>query len=397
MEKLLRVGIGTDAYYPTIDGGCLVARCYADIINEKLGEAIVITPKNPNAEDYRFPYQIYRYKSLFTFGEGYPVGWPFKEVFANDVIDMNLDILHSHCPIATSYFFRRINRKKRIPTVLTYHTKYEYDYEARLKFNPALKARAYGMTLNNIKAADEVWITSEGTSKSLRNMGYEGDYIVMPNGCDLPKAVISENERMSIRRKHNIPEDVPILLFVGRLMWYKNIQMILDACKLLKNDGIDFRMIMLGIGPDEGAIKKYTRKLALDDRVIFTGQIINRKDIQIYYGAADLLVFPSTFDTNGLVVREAAACATPSILVEGSCASEGIIDAETGFLCLETPHSLYRKISNIIGNKDLLSRVGLNAQDDIYISWDESVKNAFERYRIVIDKFNSKPHSKYQF
>ena len=397
MEKLLRVGIGTDAYYPTIDGGCLVARCYADIINEKLGEAIIITPKNPNAEDYRFPYQIYRYKSLFTFGEGYPVGWPFKEVFANDVIDMNLDILHSHCPIATSYFFRRINRKKRIPTVLTYHTKYEYDYEARLKFNPALKARAYGMTLNNIKAADEVWITSEGTSKSLRNMGYEGDYIVMPNGCDLPKAVISENERMSIRRKHNIPEDVPILLFVGRLMWYKNIQMILDACKLLKNDGIDFRMIMLGIGPDEGAIKKYTRKLALDDRVIFTGQIINRKDIQIYYGAADLLVFPSTFDTNGLVVREAAACATPSILVEGSCASEGIIDAETGFLCLETPHSLYRKISNIIDNKDLLSRVGLNAQDDIYISWDESVKNAFERYRIVIDKFNSKPHSKYQF
>ena len=397
MEKHLRVGIGSDAYYPTIDGGCLVARCYAEIINEKLGEAIVITPKNPNAEDYRFPYQIYRYKSLFTFGEGYPVGWPFKEVFANDVIDMNLDILHSHCPIATSYFFRRINRKKRIPTVLTYHTKYEYDYEARLKFNPALKARAYGMTLNNIKAADEVWITSEGTSKSLRNMGYEGDYIVMPNGCDLPKAVLSENERMSIRRKHNIPEDVPILLFVGRLMWYKNIQMILDACKLLKNDGIDFRMVMLGIGPDEGAIKKYTRKLMLDDKVIFTGQIKNRDDIKIYYGASDLLVFPSTFDTNGLVVREAAACATPSILVEGSCASEGIIDAETGFICLETPHSLYRKISDIIGNKALLERVGLNAQDDIYISWEDSVKNAYERYQIVIDKFNSKPKEKYKF
>ena len=397
MEKKLRVGIGCDAYYPTIDGGCLVARCYADIINERLGEAVVITPKNPNAEDYRFPYPIYRYKSLFTFGEGYPVGWPFKEVFANDVIDMKLDILHSHCPIATSYFFRRINRKKRIPTVLTYHTKYEYDYEARLKFNPALKARAYGMTLNNIKAADEVWITSDGTAESLRKIGYEGDYIVMPNGCDLPKAVIDENERMSIRRKHNIPADVPILLFVGRLMWYKNIKMIIDACKLLKNDGIDFRLIMLGIGPDEGAIKKYTNKLMLGDRIIFTGQIKNRRDIQIYYGAADLLVFPSTFDTNGLVVREAAACATPSILVEGSCASEGIIDAKTGFLCLETPHSLKTKISSIIGNKDLLSRVGLNAQDDIYISWDDSINNAFERYKIVIDKFNSTPHDKYKY
>ena len=397
MEKKLRVGIGTDAYYPTIDGGCTVAKCYAEIINQKLGEAVVITPKNPNAQDYRFDYPIYRYKSLFTFGEGYPVGWPFKEVFANDVINMNLDILHSHCPIATSYFFRRINRKKRIPTVLTYHTKYEYDYESRLKYNPAIKSRAYGMTLNNIKAADEVWVTSDGTSESLRKIGYEGDYIVMPNGCDLPKAEISENEKMSIRRKHGIPNDVPIMLFVGRLMWYKNIRMILDACKLLKNDNQDFRMIILGIGPDEGSIKKYARKLALDDKVIFTGQIKDRRDIQIYYGAADLLVFPSMFDTNGLVVREAAASSTPSILVKDSCAAEGIIDGETGFICLETPHSLYRKISDIIGNKPLLERVGLNAQNDIYISWEDSIKNAFERYQIVIDKFNSKPKEKYRF
>ena len=397
MENKLKVGIGAEAFYPTIDGGCTVAKCYADIINEGLGEAIVITPKNSNAEDYRFPYQIYRYKSLFTFGEGYPVGWPFKEVFANDVIDMNFDILHSHCPIATSYFFRRINRKKRIPTVLTYHTKYEYDYEARLKFNPIIKSRAYGMTLNNIKAADEVWVTSEGTVESLRKIGYQGDYIVMPNGCDLPKATISENEKMSVRRKHNIPENVPLLLFVGRLMWYKNIKMILDACKLLKEGGLDFRMIMLGIGPDEGAIKKYTNKLGLGENIIFTGQIKDRHDIQIYYGASDLLVFPSTFDTNGLVVREAAACATPSILVKDSCAAEGIIDGETGFICLETPHSLSVKINKIITNKDLLSGVGINAQNDIYISWEESIKKAYERYQIVIDKFNSTDHGKYKF
>ena len=397
MEKRLRVGIGSEAYEPTIDGGCTVAKCYAEYINKELGEAIVITPDNPNKQDYKFPYQIYRYKSLFTFGEGYPVGWPFKEQFANDVINMNLDILHSHCPIATSYFFRRINRKKRIPTVLTYHTKYEYDYESRLKYMPPIKARAYGMTLNNIKAADEVWITSEGTSQSLRKMGYEGDYIVMPNGCDLPKALFSEDEKMSIRRKHNIPKDVPILLFVGRMMWYKNIKLILDACKLLKDGKQDFRMIMLGIGPDEGAIRKYTRKLLLDDKVIFTGQITDRKEIQLYYSAADLLVFPSIFDTNGLVVREAAASATPSVLVEGSCAAEGISDGETGFLCLETPHSLYVKINQIIGNKSLLERVGLNAQNDIYISWEDSIKTAYERYQIIIDKFNSTPHGKYKF
>ncbi|MBR3149277.1 MAG: glycosyltransferase [Eubacterium sp.] len=396
MDKEIKIGIGTDAWLPTLDGVCTAAKYYADLINEKHGKAVVITPKNPNAEDYKFPYQIYRYKSLFTFGEGYPVGWPFKEEFANDVINMNCDILHSHCPIATSYFFRRINRIKRIPVVLTYHTKYEYDYEARVP-SKLLKARAYGMTLNNIKSADEVWVTSDGTSDSLRKMGYEGDYIVMPNGCDLPIVNITENERASIRRKHGIPMDIPLLIFVGRMIWYKNVRLIFDACRMLKNAGKDFRILMVGIGPDENAMKKYVHKNALEDKVIFTEQIIDRHELQIYYSASDLLVFPSLFDTNGLVVREAAASATPALLVAGSCAAEGINDGETGFLCEENAHSIYRKIEQIIDNKDLLQRVGLKAQNDIYISWDEAVNMAFERYQVVIDKFNSTPHGEYKY
>lgn len=394
MDKSLKIAIGTEAFPPTIDGISTVAKCYADIINEKLGEAVIVTPKNPNQQDYKYPYEIYRYKSLFTFGEGYPVGWPFKEQFALDIIAKEFDILHSHCPIATSYFFRRINRIKRIPQVLTYHTKYEYDFEERIP-TYAIKHRAYGFLLNNIKSADEVWVTSKGTADSLRKVGYEGDYIVMPNGCDLPKVSITDDERAMIRRKHNIPSDVPVFIFVGRMMWYKNIRLILDAMKILSNNGRDFRLLMLGMGPDENSIKKYTNKLGLNDKVIFTGQLLDRSELQIYYSTSDLLVFPSLFDTNGLVVREAAASATPALLVHDSCAAEGIIDAETGFICFETAHSIASKIDQIIDNKDLICRVGKKAQDDIYISWEDSITNAYNRYQVVIDKFKSKPQEKY--
>lgn len=396
MSNNLKIAIGTEAFPPTIDGTSTVAQCYADIINRQLGEAVIVTPKNPNQEDYKYPYEIYRYKSLFTFGEGYPVGWPFKEKFATDIIRKDFDILHSHCPIATSYFFRRINRIMRIPQVLTYHTKYEYDFEERIP-TYALKHRAYGFLLNNIKSADEVWVTSKGTVDSLRKVGYEGEYVIMPNGCDLPKLNYSASDTDMIRRKHNIPQDVPILLFVGRMMWYKNIKLILNACKILKSKGRDFRMIMVGIGPDENNIKKYSRKLMLDDKVIYTGQILDRNELQIYYGAADLLVFPSLFDTNGLVVREAAASATSAILVKDSCAAEGIIDGETGFICYEDEHSIADKIDRVIDNKDLLHRVGLNAQNNIYISWEESISNAYDRYQVVIDNFKSRPRTKYKY
>lgn len=396
MDKKIKVAIGTEAFPPTIDGTSTVAKCYADIINDKLGEAVVVTPRNPNQQDYKFPYEIYRYKSLFTFGEGYPVGWPFKKEFSTDVIAREFDILHSHCPIATSYFFRRINRIQRIPQVLTYHTKYEYDFEERIP-TPLIKRRAYGMLLNNIKCADEVWITSKGTADSLRKVGYDGDYVVMPNGCDLPKVSITEAERDMIRRKHNLPNNIPIFIFVGRMMWYKNIRLILDSLAMFKSQGRDFRMLMLGMGPDENAIKKYTRKIGLDDKVIYTGQLLDRSELQIYYSTADLLVFPSLFDTNGLVVREAAASATPSLLVKGSCAAEGIIDCDTGFLCDENASSINSKINQIIDNKDLLRRVGRNAQDNIYISWEDSIINAYNRYQIVIDKFKSTNHKPYEY
>lgn len=104
MNKQLKIAIGTESFPPTIDGISTVAKCYADIINDKYGEAVIVTPKNPNQEDYKYPYEIYRYQSLFTFGEGYPVGWPFKKEFATDIIAKDFDILHSHCPMATSYF-----------------------------------------------------------------------------------------------------------------------------------------------------------------------------------------------------------------------------------------------------------------------------------------------------
>ena len=396
MDKKLKVALGNDAFLPTIDGVNTVIKYYAEHINRELGEAVVVTPENPNKKDYMFPFEVYRYKSLFTFGEGYPVGWPFKREFADDIINMNFDILHSHCPVATSYFFRRINRIKRIPTVLTYHTKFEYDIDARVK-SLAVRQKAYTMIGKDIKCADEVWVTSRGTADSLRIMGYDGDFVVMPNGCDLPKVTVSDSEKAIIRRKHNIPDGVPVFVFVGRLMWYKNIRLILDAMRLLKDRERDFRMLFLGIGPDEKAIKKYSSIINVDDKVVFTGMIDNRRELQLYYATADLLVFPSLFDTNGLVVREAAASATPSILVKDSCAAEGIIDGETGFICFESSHSIAETIHRIIDNKDLIGRVGNQAQNNIYISWEDSINSAYERYQIVIDKFNSTPHGPYKW
>lgn len=394
LDKKLKIGIGTDAFPPTTDGVCNVAKNYAQHIHDSLGKTVVITPKNPNKQDHLYPYEIYRYKSWWVPSkEGYSVGWPFKAKFHDEIIKRDFDLLHSHCPLASSYYFRLVVEKKKIPVVLTYHTKYEYDIELRVPTRPA-KTFAYHFLCNNINAADEVWVTSEGTAQSLRKVGYTGDYVVMPNGCDMPKCDVEESRKDAVRQKHNIPKDVPVFIYVGRMIWYKNIRLILDACKKLQDKGEDFRLILLGFGANENGIKRHYKKIGIANKVINIGKLLDRERIQDYYATADLLLFPSVFDTNGLVVSEAASCATPSLLIKGSCAAEGFVDKETGFLCEESEDAIANYLKDIMHDKKLLYYVGKEAQDKIYISWEDAVHRAYERYQIVIDNFNKKHNIK---
>lgn len=78
----------------------------------------------------------------------------------------------------------------------------------------------------------------------------------------------------------------------------------------------------------------------MENECVFVGALRDREAIRAWYTRGDLLLFPSTFDTNGLVVREAAACGLGSLLIRGSCAAEGIQDGETGILVEETAESL---------------------------------------------------------
>lgn len=81
----------------------------------------------------------------------------------------------------------------------------------------------------------------------------------------------------------------------------------LDALKTLREKNVDFRMVFVGEGADGAEIHSYAEERKLSDRCFFTGAISDREIIRAWYGRSDLFLFPSTFDTNGLVVREAAA------------------------------------------------------------------------------------------
>ena len=377
-----------DSFPPSIDGVANAVTNYAKIISGGLGKAAVVTPYYPDADDSAFPFPVLRYPSLdMTRAVGYRAGMPFDSDLLRDLKNRDFDLIHSHCPISSTILARELRDRIDAPVVLTYHTKFDIDIANAIR-GKHLREEAALLLVQNIAGCDEVWTVSRGAGENLRQLGFQGEYRVMPNGVDFPRGRVSDGLVARATEGYDLPEDLPVFLFVGRMMWYKGIRLVLDALCALKEAGQGFRMVFIGEGGDKEEIMAYSASLGLEGLVLFAPAIRDREQIRAWYCRADLFLFPSTFDTNGLVVREAAACGLASVLVAGSCAAEDVTDGETGFLIEENAEAMAAKLTELCRHLPELRRVGTQAQREIYVSWEEAVRRAYERYGVVIENYH---------
>lgn len=390
MSEKLNICLMNDSFPPLIDG---VANCvvnYANVISQQLGQTTVVTPDNPDAHDEQYPFPIMRYKSMSITEKlcGYRAGYPFSSSKLEALGNAGFDIIHSHCPFASTVMARVLREKCNAPIILTYHTKFDVDIRRALP-TKILADSAINFVVNNISACDEVWTVSKGAGENLRSLGYEGDYIVMENGVDFPCGRANKDEVAQLRKVYDLREDIPVFMFVGRLLWYKGLRLSFDALKLLSEKNIDYRMLVVGDGFDRAEMEEYVNEIGISDKVIFTGAVYDREDLRVYYTAADLFLFPSLYDTNGIVVREAAACGVGSLLIDGSCAAEGITHGRTGILTQDNAEAIAAELEFAAAHLEEVRQIGQHAMEEVYISWETAVKRAYERYYIVSENVRS--------
>ena len=389
MDEKLRVCLLNDSFPPTLDGVANTVVNYAEVIQSRLGRAIVATPSYPGVtDDYSFP--VVRYPSIdATRSTGYRAGLPFSPTTIKELSGFEPDIIHSHCPMASNVLARALRANLHVPIVMTYHTKFDIELAKAIK-SELMQTAATSLVVKNIKACDEIWVVSRGSGENLRSLGYKGDYIIMDNGVDFPRCKAAPEEVEAIRRQHGLNGSVPVFLFVGRMEWYKGIRITLDGLNMIRSQGLPFKMIFIGDGGEFEEIKAYAQKLGLSDVCVFTGAIRDRSLLRAYYSAADLFLLPSTFDNRPIVVLEAAACGLASLLIRGSSSAENVTDGRQALLVDENAASLAEGVSRVIKDRSLASRMGQYAQDELYISWEDAVDRAYKRYSIVIDNYQRK-------
>ncbi|MBQ1617129.1 MAG: glycosyltransferase [Ruminococcus sp.] len=387
--KQLKIGLFNESFPPTIDGVSNTVVNYARIIHEKYGESVVVTPRYKNVVD-DYPFKVIRYTSLPTEKTRirYRAGIPFSVPSIRQIQKENLDLIHVHSPFTAALLARNVNIGHRLPVVMTYHTKFASEFEFTLKKKALCKVAAEFVT-SNFNYADEVWTVSKGAADSLRELGYTGPSRVMVNGADITLDPVSPEIMRRVQAETAIASNELVFMYCGRMQWYKNIRLIIDALVKVKAAGVRFKMIFVGGGPEREEMIDYTRKVGLFTSTMFPGPIHDRALLKGYFTRADLFLVPSTYDTAGLVVMEAAACRTPSVLIKNSCASEIVTDGRNGFISEENADAFSAAILNAIGDRSALAQIGERAADEVYLSWDDSVTNAYKRYEEIYDEWIS--------
>ena len=381
----MKVVLTNDSFPPLIDGVVNVVLNYANKIREEHGgEVMVATPEYPDAVD-DYPFEVLRYKSLSTENTiGYRTGMPFSGTVLRRFEEFDADIIHSHCPMASTVLAREIREVTGAPIILTYHTKFDIDIRRSVK-HKLLHEPFINQMVKNIEACDEVWAVNKGAGENLKSLGYTGDYYVMKNGVEFENVPSPEEDVKALNDEYRLPTDgTPVFLFVGRMFWYKGARIILDSLREIKTMNRHFRMIFVGKGGDAEAMKTYAEELGLGDKCIFTGPVYDRKKLKAFYTRADLLFLPSTFDNDPLVVKEAASAHTASVLIRDSSSADDVVHMRNGILIDENYGSLTGALLKMYAAPEKLRELGECASRELYLSWDESVERAMKRYEEVL-------------
>ncbi len=239
----------------------------------------------------------------------------------------NFDIVHIHTPFIAHYAGLKIAKELGLPIVETYHTFFEDYLHHYLPWIPRVVAKGMARRISKrqCNALNAIISPSKPMLDVLRSYGVNVPAEVIATG--LQQASFAESDGVHFRKKYNIPANRPMLLYVGRVAHEKNIDFLLEMMNVLRHKIPEVLLVITGEGPAEAHLRRQVNTHGIEKHVQFIGYLDREKELNACYGAADIFVFASKSETQGLVLLEAMAQGTPvvaiaelgtaSILIEG--------------------------------------------------------------------------------
>ncbi|MCL2636635.1 MAG: glycosyltransferase [Betaproteobacteria bacterium] len=232
------------------------------------------------------------------------------------------DLIHIQTPFVAHYAGLAAARRRRLPVLATYHTLFEEYLQHYAPWLPAcwLRHQARAFSRRQCNALDAVLVPSTAMRDRLVEYGVGTPLHVLPTGIPLDRYAAGRGAEFRLR--HGIPAHSPVALFVGRVAHEKNIGFLIEALVHARRYCPDLLLVVAGEGPAMGALRQQAAALGLQKAVIFFGYLDRHRELPDCYAAADVFVFASRTETQGLVLLEAMAAGLPVVAL----AAMGTVD-----------------------------------------------------------------------
>lgn len=333
----MRILIAADLFPPVINGVSTFSRNLAAGMAARGHEVVVIAPSQIGKKyaETVDGYTIQRTASLvFPFYQRLRVSTtPGREV--NRIIkQFDPDVIHIQMILGIGYSVLQAGQKMNIPIVSTNHAVPENVID-NIRLLAPFSRPISAMLEHYAKRfhGNAQYITAP-TKSAIAMFGDKYDKVKIPvkavsNGIDL-SVFYPAKPSLAIYKKYNIPTDVPILLYVGRLDGEKHLPVFIKAIKhLLKNRKV--HAVLVGHGVEKNSLELLASKLDIERSVTFTGRV-SSKDLVGLYRLGDVFCMPSPAELQSIATLEAMASGLPVVSVNEGALPELCQDGKNGYL-----------------------------------------------------------------
>jgi len=256
-------------------------------------------------------------------------------------------------------------KKLNIPRVETYHTYFEEYLYHYIPFLPKswMKYVARHYTKTQCNDLDAVIVPSTAMQEVLVGYGVKTHTEVLPTGIELEK--FQNGNGHEFRKKHNIPQNRPTLIFIGRVAYEKNIDFLLHVVDKVRHTIPHVLLLIAGEGPSLSYLKKLTEKLRLNDNVLFLGYLDRNSELLDCYACGDAFVFASNTETQGLVLLEAMALGIPLVSTAVMGTKDILASNKGALVCNESVDEFTHGVISLLEDQQLQKKLSTEALEHV--------------------------------
>ena len=340
-DRPLRVAIFGETYLPYLSGVTVSTEALARGLRTAGHDVLLVVPRpaggaEPGTAGALGPDPRVAWLPSFQVPgpapDGYRVPWPVRSTALRAAAAFAPQIVHAQSPFTSGLMARRLARSLRAPLVFTHHTRFaDYGHYLGPLAGPGAALMDGYLRRYWLGCAAVVAPATELAAEIRVRLGDRQRPVVQTIPTGIEVAALAALPARDPRPLAGWPRDAVVVATLGRLAPEKSVELVIEAFAAVAAEEPAMRLLMVGGGPAEAALRRRAARPDLAGRVYLTGGLPHAEALAMVKGA-DLLASASRTETQGLVLAESLALGLPVLAIDGPGVSDSVRDGVDGMV-----------------------------------------------------------------